>query len=109
MKKTLSVILLVVLCLSLASCAVTKKDLVGTWTGSWTYEGNAIERTIVLEDDGTYRSTIYQNGSFAKAESGVYEIDGNSISLHETGEMGYSVFDYKGGKLVNGDHKFVKD
>ena len=108
-KKALSLVLLLVLCLTLTSCKVSKEDLVGTWTGLWTYEGNSYVRTFVLEDDDTYSAILYKNGDLYEIESGVYEIDGKTVSLYETGEQGHTNYDYKGGKLVNNGHKFIKE
>ena len=108
MKKALALILLVVLCLSLAACTASKDDLVGTWSGSWEYEGNLFVETFTLTENGTYTSTLYKNGNLNKTESGTYEIDGNTVDLHPTGEGSWTSYDYKGGKLINNDHEFTK-
>lgn len=110
MKKAVSLILALVMCLSLIACSASKEDLVGTWSGSWTYNGNQFERTFVLKNDGTYTSVMYKNGQYYETESGTYEISGRTVDLHPNGDEGQSTpYKYKGGKLVNNDHEFVKE
>lgn len=110
MKKAISLILALVLCLSLCACSPSKEDLVGTWSGSWTYKDNQFEETIVLKDDGTYKSAMYKNGKHHESESGTYEINGRTVELHPNGDEGCTTpYKYKGGKLVNNDHEFFKE
>ena len=91
MKSFVAVALLLALCLSLVACSVSKEDVVGTWTGSWTYNGNSYVEAIVLSENGTY------------------EISGRRVELHPNGEKGHTTpYEYKGGKLVNNDHEFTK-
>jgi len=109
MKSLVAVALLLALCLSLVACSVSKEDVVGTWTGSWTYNGNSYVEAIVLSENGTYASAMYKNGSYYKTETGTYEISGRRVELHPNGEKGHTTpYEYKGGKLVNNDHEFTK-
>lgn len=109
MKKALALFLVAVLCLSLVACAPSKEKLVGTWSGSWTYNGNEFTRTFVLESDGTYTEVMYKNGEYYKTETGTYEIRGRNVDLHPNGDKNQSTpHKYRGGKLYNADHAFVK-
>ena len=85
-------------------------DPIGTWHGTYTYNGNEFESTFILKEDGTYTKETYKNGSFSSSEKGTYEvIDGKSVLLRKDGNKTTGMeFTYEGGKLVNNDHKFSK-
>ena len=81
----------------------------GTWHGTYTYNGNAFETTYILNEDGTNFKETYKNGSFSSNESGTYTATEKSVMLHKDDNKSTAVeFTYKGGKLVNDDHKFTK-
>lgn len=108
-KSFVTVAVLLAICLSLVACSLSRKDVVGTWTASWTYNGNSIQKTIVIREDGTYTSTIYRNSKHYETETGTYSIDGKELNLHPNGDKGQSTpYDYKNGKLDNNGHKFTK-
>ena len=110
MKKVVSVLMLVVMALSMIGCSVSKEEVIGTWSGSWVYNGNSYSSAFVLAEDNTYASATYKNGSFYETEVGTYEIDGGSVDLHPDGNTGITrSYDFKGGKLYNGDHEFTKE
>jgi len=109
MKKTIALILVLVICLSLVACGPSQEDVVGIWTGKWTYEGNTIEKTLLLSPDGTYGALTYKNGALDKLEGGTYEISGKEVELHPDGNTGITTpYDYKRGKLVNNGHELVR-
>lgn len=109
MKKMISLVLVLALCLSLVACGISEEELAGTWTGSWTYNGNSFDRTLIFDDDGNYESIMYKNGELYKTESGTYEISGNNVDLHPGGDEGQTTpYKVKGGKLVNNGHEMVK-
>ena len=108
-KSAAALVLLLALCLSLAACTVAKEDVAGTWTGSWTYNGNSFVEAIVLTKEGKYASAVYKNGEHYKTESGTYEISGTEVLLHPNGDKGQATpYKYKSGKLVNNGHEFTK-
>lgn len=112
MKKFASVIALVVLLslfLSLCACSIEKKDVVGSWGGTYTYEGNSFSVGIALGNDGNYAKVVYKNGSSNSSETGTYEIDGRSVILHPNGDKGHSIeYKFSGGSLENNGHKLSK-
>lgn len=112
MKKIVSIVALVVLfslCLSLCACGIEKKDVVGTWGGSYTYEGNSFSVGLALTDGGDYAKVTYKNGSLKSEESGTYEIDGRKVKLHPDGNKNSTTeYKYKDGTLENNGHKLTK-
>ena len=110
MKKSLIAIVLVLsVCLSLCACGISRENAVGTWSGTYVYEGNTFSCTFVLYESGEYDEVTYKNGSFSSSENGTWEIDGGKVVLHEDGNMGVStIYKYKSGALVNNNHRFTK-
>lgn len=112
MKKTRSILalaLVCMLCVTLCACGINEEEAVGTWSGTYVYNGNSFAVAFVLSADGNYSSVIYQNGSFHSSEEGTWEIDAGDVVLHENGNMGIATrYEFKGGKLVNNDHEFTK-
>lgn len=110
MKKIISILLLIcTLTLCLASCGVSKKDLVGTWRGEWEYNGNTFVSVIEIYDNETYTDKTYKNYNLVSPtiESGKYEIKGNTIILYKT-DTKYTVYNYKDGQLENGGHYYAR-
>lgn len=108
MRMIVAFALVLSMCLCLTACGVSKDDVVGTWTGTWTYNGNSFAKAFVLSETGTYASTTLKNGAQHKVEMGTYEINGNKVELHPENEMGTTVYKFKNGTLINNDHVFVK-
>ncbi len=106
-KMVVAFILLSILCMSAVSCA-SKSKFVGTWEGSWTYNGNKIDRMFTLQEDGTYSEITYRNNIKSSSETGTYEISGNSVILSPEGESSTTEYTYKNGYLINNDHKMAK-
>lgn len=108
-KILVAAMLICAVCLSLCACGISKAEAVGTWSGSYVYNGNLFSRAFVLAADGTYSEATYKNGSFSDSEIGTYEVKGGKVILHEDGNMGVATeYKYKGGKLVNNGHEFSK-
>ena len=109
-KGVISVVLICVICISLCACSITKEKAVGTWSGSYVYNGNQFTSAFVLSADGTYSQATYKNGRLSSAETGTYEVKGGKVILHENGDMTSSTeYEYKNGKLVNNGHEFTKE
>lgn len=108
MRMAVAVLLALTLCLALTACGVSKDDVVGTWTGTWTYNGNSFAKAFVLSENGTYASTTLKNGAYHETQTGTYAISGNKVELHPENEAGTTVYKYKNGTLINNDHVFVK-
>lgn len=98
------------LCLALCACGIKEEEAIGTWSGTYEYNGNDFAVSFVLSANGKYSEVIYENGSLHSMEEGTWEIDGGDVLLHEYGNMGISTrYEYKGGKLVNNNHEFTKN
>ena len=108
-KILVAIILICSICLGLCACGISKHDAVGTWVGTYVYNGNQFSRSFVLSADGTYAEVTYKNGALSDSEIGTYEVKGGKVILHENGNMGTSTeYKYKGGALVNNKHEFYK-
>lgn len=103
-------LLVCAVCFSLCACGISREDAIGTWSGTYVYNGSTFSCAFVLSADGTYAEATYKDGSLSSTESGTYEVKSNKVILHENGNMGTStVYKYKGGKLVNNGHEFTKE
>ncbi|MBO5767389.1 MAG: hypothetical protein J6R45_00295 [Clostridia bacterium] len=110
-KKLLALSLVVIMCcVLLCACGISREDAVGTWCGSYVFKGNNFTVAFVLESNGEYSEVIYKNGSFSSAEVGTWEVKGGKVFLYEDGDMmgTRTEYKYKGGALVNNDHYFYK-
>ena len=113
MKTFLSLLLVAVLCLFLVGCGLSEKDVVGVWSGEYTYNGNDFAVEFELFDDGTYVKMIEKNGSFHELEMGVYTIRHNFLSsevvLNSRTDESTTPYTYRLGVLHNGGHDFYRD
>jgi len=101
------VLILIILLASLIP--VKQSKIVGTWDGSWTYEGNSFEKIILFETDSTFTSLTYKNGSASDLDMGTYEIRGKKVILHSSINNGVMTeYKYKRGKLFNNGHGLSK-
>ena len=109
MKRLFLIAMVAAICFSLCACGISRDEAVGTWSGTYEYNGNQFAVAFVLKGDGDYSKVVYKNGSLSSAEEGTWEVQGGKVILHENGNMGSSTkYTYKGGALVNNDHKFYK-
>lgn len=110
MRKRIGIVIFAMaICLSLCACGISKDEAVGTWTGTYVYNGSSFSCAFVLSEDGTYDKVTYKDGSLSSAEAGTYEVKSGKVILHKDGNTGNStVYKYKDGKLVNNDHEFSK-
>lgn len=108
-KALVAVVMICAICLSLCACGVVEKTFVGTWSGSYEYNGNTFAKAFVLDEDGNYTEVTMKNGSLYDTESGTYEVKGIKLLLHEDGNTGTSTpYSIRLGKLVNNGHVFTK-
>ena len=105
MKRAISFILVLSLCFSLAACA-TKKAVIGTWEGNWSYDGADIHIILSISEDNTYSKASYRNGLFRGGETGTWELDGNELELYHDSVT--TPYDFNGSTLVNNGHKLKK-
>lgn len=97
-------------CVLLSACGISESDAVGTWSGTYVYDGNNFAVAFILSADGEYSKATVKNGEVSSTETGVWEIDGGKVVLHKDGNFGVSTeYKFKGGALVNNDHEFYKD
>lgn len=111
MKKCKNLAVGVLLCaivLSLCACGISREEAVGTWSGTYEYNGNRFSVAIVLDENRTYAKAVYKNQSLSSSETGTYEIDGGDVVLHKYGDASMVIYEYKNGALVNNDHEFRK-
>ena len=118
MTKTIRTVTLVTLlslmlvCLSGCFLFLSEDDVVGTWTGTYVYNGNDFAVAFALSPDGTYEYISLKNGEFNKMENGDWEVKGNKVILYDDSSVTYhgmsSTFTFKRGALVNNDHYFYK-
>ena len=109
-KAIAALALVVVMMMSMTACVATKSNVVGTWVGEYTYNGNSFACAFALDSDGTYAKVTYKNGSLNSAEVGTYEVNLFSVDLHPDGNSGVTTsYKYRFGKLVNNGHEFTKD
>ena len=115
MTRLVSVFLVVVvLALALASCAPSVEDVVGTYSGSYVYNGNSYYVIITLNEDGNYLYVSSKNGQIDETKYDEYEIKGNKIRLYDSELSKYEYhgayieYKYSKGTLTNNGHKFTK-
>lgn len=90
MKKVLSLILALVMCLYLCSCGVSKEkveeDLQGTWEYAWYASAVGFDCSLIYEfDDGRLIKTSIRNGE-TSSEKGFYIITDEEIEIWFYGE-----------------------
>ena len=88
MKKALSLILALVMCLSLCACGgnkATLKDYSGKWVREeWTNTktGAVVNVTVHLYEDGTYKEEVNNSIDGYKEYQGTWEIEKDTIVLN---------------------------
>ena len=85
MKKILSTILLIVMCLSLCACG-SKTDkineaLQGKWAAVWQVGDNVIGRYYIFKDNTYMTARVTANAGASEHESGTYEITDSVIQF----------------------------
>ncbi len=118
MKRIMSLLLVVVMCLSLVACGGNDKEisnaLQGTWVAKWTAMGKSISRYY------TFKGETYTTGGVAvlgelETETGTFEINGSTIKLipddgSESNELDFT-YNEKTGEITlwwNDDVQFEK-
>jgi len=111
MKRFLSAIILVCISCTLLFCLTScSNDIVGTWKGEWTYEGNDIEVSLSLDEDGNYVKMTYRNNSsIPDIEKGTYTFENSELILHTENSSRKTQYSYVDGKLENNGHYFIKE
>lgn len=112
MKKFLSLLLVAVLCLSLVGCGLSEEDAVGTWGGTYTYNGSTITVVFELFEDGTYLKMVEKDGNMQDLDMGTYTVEkgllGTKVVLDSDIDGATTTYEYKNGGLYNNGHKFTK-
>lgn len=114
MKKTLSLILAIVLCVSLCACG-SNDEICGTYVGTWkNNKGAEVRNVVVLYPDATYEEVTYIDGEIYDDSTGVgdFEIHGRKVKLYPSDCIvyhgKYTEYTYRGGALVNNGNKLIK-
>ena len=114
MKKAISLILTIVMCVSLCAC-VSSDKLCGTYVGTWkNNKGAEVRNVVVLYPDATYEEVTYIDGEIYDDSTGVgdFEIQGRKVKLYPSDSIVYHgrsrTYTYRGGALVNNGNKLIK-
>lgn len=112
--RVLALSLVVAMLLALVTgCSPSVEEVVGTYVGTYEYEGESISVAVVIADDGRYAKAVVKRGEVTSSEVGDYEIKGNKIKLYDSSSAvyhgKYTVYKYKNGTIENNGHKLVKD
>lgn len=112
MKKIISVSLVLVILLFLAACGsskLTSGDLIGTWSGSWEFNGNNINSSIEFQRDGTLVKVSYINNEMSKLETETYIIDGNKVVINWDNPPSTTTYKFKDGRLTDSPVIYSKE
>lgn len=84
MKKVLSMIMVLALCLSLCACGNNKEkvknSLQGTWKAKWSSEGKNLSRYYSFEGESYTTGGVAYFGEL-EVETGIFEINDSCIHL----------------------------
>lgn len=88
MKKYLTLLLAIIMCVSLVACgnSTADTDYSGTWVREeWKDEktGVVINMTIHLYEDSTYKQEVYNSVEGYTEYQGEWEVDGDEIICHK--------------------------
>lgn len=111
-KLTSLLIVMSMLAILCSGCGLSEDDAVGTWSGTYEYNGNSFAVVFALMSDGTYEKITMKNGETSSMEDGDWEVKGNKVTLYDSSAVTYhgqsTVYTYKSDALVNNDHYFYK-
>ena len=97
------VLLCLIISMIIVGCGATYENVVGTWRGSYVYEGNELDRTLIVNSNGNFEYTTYKNGSFSESKSGRWSIESGALILYPSGANYQTEFTLSGNTLKNGD------
>ena len=112
MGRILSLCLVIVMVAgAMTACGIEKEELIGTWSGSYEYEGNQFTVAIVFTAT-QYSKVVMKNGSISSSDVGDYEISGREVKLYASDSLTYhgtwTTYKYSGGQLENNGHYLSK-
>ncbi len=98
----LATMLLGILC----GCNVSEDNVIGTWTGSYTFNGNSYTVCTIIDASGAYSKVTVKNGLSYTSETGDWEIKGSKIYLYDDSSAVHhgeaTVYTYSNGQLDAG-------
>ena len=120
-KKLIAIILSVCMVIAFTACgkSVSEEDVIGSWVGLWTYNGNNIGAVVEIKSDHTYSfiDCVGDTSNITTIQGGTWELNGSKlITTCETVALGnaavgskmtYNV-DPDSNTLENGGHTFNK-
>ncbi len=102
------VFLIIVLGMTACGPSVDASQVVGTYKGSWEYNGTEYLVTITLIEAGDYYKTTGIGGSFS-VDDGKFNGNGKRINLHSNNSrVVNSGYEWKDGSLYTNGHKLEK-
>ncbi len=111
-KMTSLCLIISVMITLFTACSPSMKDVIGTYSGTYTHNENDYTIVITLTEDGKYVKTKAKNDGNPTTETGNFEIDGKSVLLYDsdsiTPQGSYTRYQYKNNILENNNHEFVK-
>ena len=103
-KRAVRILALLLIAGLLAGCgSLSREELVGTWTASWTYEDRQFDCSLELKEDGSFVRTVYEGGYLSSVEKGAYELRDGVLVCRLNGSSGGVIqFSTSGSTLKNG-------
>lgn len=96
----------------LYSSVIINRDIIGIWSGEWTFEGKHIVKAIKFMPDGTYKDVTLVDGNLSETQEGTYKISFFKVicKLPTAGEFRYQ-YSWKKltGKKMDGVYYLYKD
>ncbi|MBR5239585.1 MAG: hypothetical protein IKW04_03280 [Clostridia bacterium] len=112
-RVTTALLAVVLLICTLTACSPSMKEVAGTYTGSYRFNGDYISVCIILSEDGTYVKATSRGSGGTSTETGDFEIKGKQVILYDSDSPTYhgmsSTYNYQKGVLENNGHQFTKD
>ena len=112
MKKTLAILLIAAMPLSLSACGVSESDITGAWLRETMYleaYGCDSDMIVFFGQDGLCCQLLLDHDSYKilSFKLGTYELDGFRIVAKYEGDYGgTTTYKYFGRFLKNGDNKY---
>lgn len=96
----------------IAVSGLEEDDVVGMWSGSYSYNGNSYSVAFELKENGRYSKATFKNGRMHDFEVGDWDVKGGSVYLYDDSSVtyhgSYMKYSYFFGQLGNNSHYFSR-